>query len=917
MKNILKIAFSFYLLLSSFYFQAQVPQKFNYQGIARDTKGNPLAKQIMSLKIIVLPTSDASEGEYEEMQSVTTNEFGLYNLQIGNGTALKGEMKTVKWETGNKYIKVMIDPAGGSNFVDAGTTQLLSVPYAIYADKAGMAKTTASSDRAGSVSTSASGTGTVNFLTKFTAANTIYNSQLFDNGTNIGIGTITPSAKLHINQNLGSVQEHFRMQNLSATGAGRFTLYSDATTNYSTFTKYGSAFAGSYAGLTGLYPFGNLLAFGNNGLAANDGLGRFLISSAGNAGISIFKGGTSKLKFHADFTTENVGIGGNAAPVSRVHLNNTDGTNMDLRLTNTTSGHTATDGMVLSQNGNTSSLINRENGELQFGSNNIVSMKLVPSGNLELTNQIKIAGGNPGTGKVLTSDSVGMASWQTIATSNQWVTNGTHIYNSNTGNVGIGTNTPTSPLHVASPFSEIRLQNTAINTSLFITAPFNGGTGGIGTNGNYELPFYTNNIERIVIKNDGKVGVGTNLPAAIFDVTGGDALINGLTLGRGNGNDTLNTTIGFKALANNLSTGVRNTSVGSRSLFSNTIGNGNTSVGYNTLLNNTSGGSNSAFGAQALENNTGGIGNTAIGSNALFINSNGQGNTATGSSALFTNTNGNSNTAIGQASLYNNNVGSLNTSSGYGSLYSNTTGNMNAAFGFEALKGNVGGNNNTAIGNAALNVNNSGNRNVGIGDSSGFLYNGHNWCTFIGSKANSSTNSLTNATAIGANAIVGASNSLVLGSVGVNVGIGISVPAFQLQLSTNSAAKPTSSTWTISSDARLKTVDGNYTRGLSDVLKLNTVKYHYTKGNARNLPTEEQGFGFVAQELQQVYPEAVKQNEDGYLSVDFHPVLVSYINAIKELNSKSEHQATELDLLKKQNESLQQQIDELKVLIKK
>ena len=80
---------------------------------------------------------------------MTTNEFGLYNLQIGNGTALKGEMKTVKWETGNKYIKVMIDPAGESEFVDAGTSQLLSVPYAIYADKVGMAKTTASSDRAG------------------------------------------------------------------------------------------------------------------------------------------------------------------------------------------------------------------------------------------------------------------------------------------------------------------------------------------------------------------------------------------------------------------------------------------------------------------------------------------------------------------------------------------------------------------------------------------------------------------------------------------------------------------------------------------------------------------------------------------------------------------------------------------------
>jgi hypothetical protein len=359
---------------------AQVPQKFNYQGIARDTKGNPMAQQRMTLKLTVLPTSDATEGEYEEIQSVTTNEFGLYNLQIGNGTPVKGEMKTVKWETGNKYIKVAIDPKGGNDFVDAGTTQLLSVPYAIYADKAGMAKTTAGSDRAGTVSTSAAGTGTVNYLTKFTAANTIYNSQLFDNGTNVGIGTTTPSAKFHINQNVTGVQEHMRMQNLSTTGAGRFTLYSDGASNYSTFTKYGSAYAGSYAGLTGLYPFGNLLAFGNNGLASGDGLGRFLISTAGNAGISIFKGGTSKLKFHADFTTENVGIGGNSAPVSRVHLNNTDGTGMDLRLTNNTTGHTANDGFVIQNNGNAANIMNKESGLLSFGTSDLERARFTSSG---------------------------------------------------------------------------------------------------------------------------------------------------------------------------------------------------------------------------------------------------------------------------------------------------------------------------------------------------------------------------------------------------------------------------------------------------------------------------------------------------------------------------------------------------------
>ncbi|QLH46007.1 MAG: hypothetical protein HWD58_10490 [Bacteroidota bacterium] len=83
--------------------------KFNYQGIARDSKGNPMGKQTLGIKLSVLPTSDATTPEYEEVQTITTNEFGLYTLQIGNGQAVTGTMAEVKWETGNKYIRVSID----------------------------------------------------------------------------------------------------------------------------------------------------------------------------------------------------------------------------------------------------------------------------------------------------------------------------------------------------------------------------------------------------------------------------------------------------------------------------------------------------------------------------------------------------------------------------------------------------------------------------------------------------------------------------------------------------------------------------------------------------------------------------------------------------------------------------------------
>jgi hypothetical protein len=394
---------------------AQVPQKFNYQGIARDAKGNPLSQQRMTLKLTVLPTSDATEGEYEEIQTVTTNEFGLYTLQIGNGSPLKGEMSAVKWETGNKYIKVAIDPKGGSDFVDAGTNQLLSVPYAIYADKAGVAKNSGSTSRA-----------TNNFIEKTNGSGVVNStSQIYDNGTNIGIGTTSPVARVHVNTATAGVQEHIRMQNTSTTGAGRFTLYNSNASAFATFTKYGTNYAGGYTGISSLYPYANLLAFGNND-TNGAGNGNFLISTEGNTGISIFKGGTSKLKYHVDYATERVGIGGNAVPAARVHANNTDGTSMELMLSNNTTGHTATDGFMIQQSGSDVNLNNKENGNVRLWSNNLERARITatgdvgigttaPTAKLDVNGQIRMQGGSPGAGKIMTSNATGVGSWSTAA----------------------------------------------------------------------------------------------------------------------------------------------------------------------------------------------------------------------------------------------------------------------------------------------------------------------------------------------------------------------------------------------------------------------------------------------------------------------------------------------------------------------
>lgn len=118
-------------ILMAMNIQAQAPEKFNYQGVARDNSGAALANQALGLKISILNPSNTAL--YVETHNVTTNDFGLYNVIIGEGAAVTGTMGGVNWAGGTKKIKVEIDPNGGTNYTSLGTTELLSVPYALYA----------------------------------------------------------------------------------------------------------------------------------------------------------------------------------------------------------------------------------------------------------------------------------------------------------------------------------------------------------------------------------------------------------------------------------------------------------------------------------------------------------------------------------------------------------------------------------------------------------------------------------------------------------------------------------------------------------------------------------------------------------------------------------------------------------------
>ena len=121
---------------------------------------------------------------------------------------------------------------------------------------------------------------------------------------------------------------------------------------------------------------------------------------------------------------------------------------------------------------------------------------------------------------------------------------------------------------------------------------------------------------------------------------------------------------------------------------------------------------------------------------------------------------------------------------------------------------------------------------------------------------------------------------------GGNVGIGLPNPTYQLQLSTDSAAKPGTSTWTVASDERLKDIRAPFTRGLDAINGLNAIYFNYKRDNPLELPSEREYVGIKAQDAQKVIPESVGTDEQGYLHVTNDSIIWTAVNAIKELYSK-------------------------------
>ena len=123
-----------FISLCPFFLHSQPPQAVNYQSVVRDNTGAIVANQNVGFRLSLHEGAANGTIIYQETHSKTTNQFGLANLEIGNGTPLTGIFANIDWGSGDKFLEVEFDPSGGNTFVSMGTSQLISVPYALYAN---------------------------------------------------------------------------------------------------------------------------------------------------------------------------------------------------------------------------------------------------------------------------------------------------------------------------------------------------------------------------------------------------------------------------------------------------------------------------------------------------------------------------------------------------------------------------------------------------------------------------------------------------------------------------------------------------------------------------------------------------------------------------------------------------------------
>ena len=215
----------FITLLSVGLLYPQSPDMFNYQAVARDGQGNVIANQSIGIKVSILQGSANGTAVYEEEHTASTTDQGVLNLMIGDGSVLSGTFADINWKSGTYFLEIGMDASGGTSYTTMGTTQLVSVPYAKYADSSGtsfsgnyndLSNTPVFTDWDQNVSDDFSGDyGDLSNKLWMNRNDTTYTNDV------VGIGTDNLAANLTVQGNGGtrevSVRDNYAFVDLNAT----------------------------------------------------------------------------------------------------------------------------------------------------------------------------------------------------------------------------------------------------------------------------------------------------------------------------------------------------------------------------------------------------------------------------------------------------------------------------------------------------------------------------------------------------------------------------------------------------------------------------------------------------------------------------------------------------------------------------
>jgi trimeric autotransporter adhesin len=624
---------------------AQTPQSFNYQTVLHGVEGNVLSNQSIVIKFSIVQNSSTNEIIYSETHSVTTNSLGLISLKIGEGTDVTGNFSTINWSLGQYSLKIELDLLDGSGFQVMGTSELVSVPYALHAQTATEIDD-ADADPNNEIQTLLVDGDSIEISqgnkVKLPGGSSNWQSSgndIYYNSGKVGIGTVVPASKLVVKGDESTVTDDllFAVVNnandtVFAVFQGGVRINVDDNTSKAVGNKGGFAIGGFDSGkgtLTNEYlritPDSIRFYVSENGTKAVGNKGGFAVggfdSGKGLANEFLRVTGDSTRIYTKDneagFGVGNYGEGG---------------VDNYLKLTsqNYFIGHEAGKNTVY---GFYNSFIGYNAGLMNTGGDrNTFIGYYAGYSNID------------GDKNIFIGDSAGYA-------------NETGFYN-----VFIGASNGT--------------HNTIGSSNVFV--------------GNKSGTHNTN----------GKWNVFLGHKTGHYNTTGISNVFIGTNSGYANTIGLENVFVGNATGMNN-SQGTSNVMIGNVTGFLNTTGHSNVFIGDRSGYSNTTSSFNIFIGRSSGYNNTGGYNNLFIGDSAGYINTDGRYNIFIGNNAGYSNSTGNNNLFFGATTGENNSTGYNNTFLGGWCGAKNISGYRNVYIGWKSGWYNEVGSKNVFIGQYA------------------------------------------------------------------------------------------------------------------------------------------------------------------------------------------------------------------------